>query len=316
MAKNANKLYYPIKQAIESILPICDEFIVALGNCDQDDKTLEEIQKINSDKIKIISTVWDTDTFKNGTINAHQTNIAKNAATGDWIFYLQADEVVHEKYLPQIKQLCQTYLDYDEVDGFLFKYLHFFGDYQHHNDYHGWYKHEIRLVRNKPDIYSYASAQSFKRILDFDGVSYRTKNKTSSLNVIKSEVYIYHYGWVRPPKFMQSKNKALATIHHGQKKVNIDFKDSANKFDYGDLSRLKIFDGTHPKIMTNWISKFDWKDDLNYGNKPAPERKKMKHEKFKYILLTFLERYLFGNRTIFGYSNWNILNKKKILKRT
>jgi len=309
MVKNAQKLYYPIKQAIESILPICDEFIIALGDCDTDDKTLEEIEQINTDKIKIIKTIWDTEKYKTGTINAHQTNIAKNAATGDWVFYLQADEIVHEKFLPQIKQLCTTYLSDDEVDGFLFKYIHFFGDYQHHIDAHSWYKREIRLVRNKPDIYSFASAQSFRRIPNFDGISYRDRKNSSSLNVVETDVYVYHYGWVRPPKYMQSKNKALATIHHGKKIIDEDYKTKPVLFDYGDITKISKFTQTHPKVMTEWIENFDWAESLNYGNKPKPARKKMKHEKFKYRLISFIERYLFGNKVLFGYSNWNILKK-------
>ena len=111
MIKNATKLYFPIKQSIESILPIVDEFIVALGDCDDGDETLREIESIKSDKIKIINTVWDIKKYPNGTENAHQTDIAKEACTGDWLFYVQADEVVHEKYLPVIKSACEKYLN-------------------------------------------------------------------------------------------------------------------------------------------------------------------------------------------------------------
>ncbi|MEM1218384.1 MAG: hypothetical protein AAGH79_05710, partial [Bacteroidota bacterium] len=61
MGKNTGKLYYPIKEAIESVLPIVDEFVVALGDSDPDDPTEDLIQSIQSDKIKIIRTVWDLD---------------------------------------------------------------------------------------------------------------------------------------------------------------------------------------------------------------------------------------------------------------
>src|ERR1700727_3107375 len=93
MVRNATKLYYPIKQAITSILPIVDEFVVALGEGDPDDKTLDEIRSINSDKIRIIHTVWDLDKYPRGMEHAHQTDIAKAAGKGDWLFYLQGDEV-------------------------------------------------------------------------------------------------------------------------------------------------------------------------------------------------------------------------------
>ena len=103
--KNATKLYYPVKASIESLLPLVDEFIVVLGNCDDDDKTEQEILNIGSGKIKIIHSVWDLEKYPNGMEYAHQTDIAKEACTGDWLFYIQSDEVVHEKYLPIIREI-------------------------------------------------------------------------------------------------------------------------------------------------------------------------------------------------------------------
>ena len=49
--RNAIKFDYPVVEAITSILPICDEFVVAVGN--SDDETLQLIKQIDSPKIKI-----------------------------------------------------------------------------------------------------------------------------------------------------------------------------------------------------------------------------------------------------------------------
>ncbi len=54
MCKNAHKLYYPMRPAVESILPLVDEFVVALGDSDEDDRTRAEIEAIGSEKIRII----------------------------------------------------------------------------------------------------------------------------------------------------------------------------------------------------------------------------------------------------------------------
>ena len=78
MGKNTGKLYYPLRQAIESILPLVDEFVVALGDSDPDDRSREEILNIQSDKIKIIDTVWNVEKYPRGMEHAHQTDIAKN----------------------------------------------------------------------------------------------------------------------------------------------------------------------------------------------------------------------------------------------
>ncbi|MBR9921525.1 MAG: hypothetical protein GYB31_11865 [Bacteroidetes bacterium] len=307
MAKNTSKLYYPIKEAIESILPICDEFVVALGDCDPDDKTEELINSIGSDKIRIIHTVWDLKKYPRGMENAHQTDIAREACTGDWLFYLQADEVVHEKYLDTIRTRCEQRLNDPKVEGFLFSYKHFFGDYEHYNDHHGWYPYEIRIVRNLPDVHSYISAQSFRKIPNFDGINYRQKEGTYKLQVEKIDAEIYHYGWVRPPKLMQAKSKSLDSIHKGKKAMDEAYKKKAPVFDYGNMNWYKEFKGTHPKVMEDFISRFDWKDQLHFEPGYEVDRPLMKHEKTKYRIITWMEQNLFGGRQLFGYSNWKIV---------
>ena len=47
--RNATKLYLPVRESIISVLPLVDEFIIALGDCAHDDKTLEEIKKLRDD---------------------------------------------------------------------------------------------------------------------------------------------------------------------------------------------------------------------------------------------------------------------------
>ncbi len=307
MGKNVSKLYYPIRESIESILPIVDEFIIALGDSDDDDTTLEIIQQINSPKIKIINTVWDIEKYPNGTENAHQTDIAMRECSGDWLLHLQADEVIHEKYLDTIVNNCKKYLNDERVEAFLFKYRHFFGDYNHYNDLYGWYPQEIRLVRNKPDIHSFKSAQSFRRIPEFDGLSYRKIEGTHKLNVIEIDAYIYHYGWVRPPIYMQKKTKSLATIHKGKQKVKEIFKETDVDFDYGNLSKLPIFKETHPAVMKNKIADFNWQNKLHYEKDYLPTRELMKHEKTKSKILTFIAKKIFNNYKMFGHTNWNTI---------
>lgn len=307
MGKNVSKLYYPIRESIESILPIVDEFIIALGDNDTDDTTLEIIQQINSPKIKIINTVWDIKKYPNGTENAHQTDIAMKACSGDWLFYLQADEVIHEKYLNSIVENCNKYLNDKRVEGFLFNYKHFFGDYKHYNDLYGWYPQEIRIVRNIPEIHSFKSAQSFRKIPNFDGQSYRKTEGTHKLNVVKIDAFVYHYGWVRPPEYMQKKTKSLATIHKGEKKASEIFKNTDTLFDYGNLAKLPQFKESHPAVMKNKIEQFNWAHTLHYEKNYKPKRELMKHEKTKSKILSFIAKKIFGNYKMFGHKNWYLI---------
>jgi len=308
MVKNGGKLYYPVKESIMSILPLVDEFVIALGDCDKDDDTREQIESIGSDKIKIIDTVWDINKFSKGTEHAHQTDIAKEHCKGDWLFYLQADEVIHEKYLPVIEKRCRELLNDHEVEGILFKYLHFWGDYNHYQHAHKWYKHEIRIVRNRPDIHSWESAQSFRRIPDFDGKTYRGHPNTYKLKVAKIDAYVYHYGWVRPPMFMANKTKAIDTNHQGEEKAEKISSSRGHKIDYGPLGKIHKFKEVHPKVMEGQIKKFNWADELNYTKKYRPGEMKFKHDKLKYNIITFLENKIF-HRGIFTFKNYVLLKK-------
>lgn len=308
MVRNGAKLYYPIKQAIASILPICDEFVVALGNCDPDDKTLQEIQSIGSDKIKIIHTVWDLEKYPRGMEHAHQTDIAREACTGDWLFYVQSDEVVHEEDLPRIRQRCEELLHDASVEGILFKYRHFWGDYDHYITSHAWYANEIRIIRNDKDIHSWESAQSFRRIPNFDGVHYREKKGTYKLKVARVDAHIYHYGWVRPPQFMQKKRRAFEGIHRGETKAEEFMRREASEFDFGNLSQLSVYRHTHPAVMEERIRLFNWGDQLRRSDN-ASSVARHKHERLKYRILTFIEQHFLGGRQIMSFKNYHLARR-------
>lgn len=311
MAKNADSLYYPIKQAVESILPIVDEFVIAIGDCKTGDKTRELIENINDSKIKIIDTVWDIEKYPRGMEHAHQTDIAKAHCNGDWLFYLQADEVIHEDDLLKIQQACEKNLDDTEVEGFLFKYHHFWGDYKHCQRAHGWYPYEIRIIRKDPEIHSWESAQSFRRIPQFDGLNYRRQDNTYKLKVLELDAYVYHYGWARPPEIMKKKNKTFQTIHKGKAKVEEMEKQSYFEFDYGPLNLLQEFKGTHPGVMKEWIAKFDWQNELQYHGKPNPNRKPHKHETLKNRVFTALKHKILQNPMLGEFNNFILLKNRK-----
>jgi hypothetical protein len=305
VVRNGDKLYYPIVEAIQSILPICDEFIIAVGKGDTDDKTRDLIAAIGDPKVKIIDTIWDEKWFKRGMINSIQTDIAMQACSGDWLFYLQADEVVHEQYLPVIQKRCEELLSDTRIEGLLFNYRHFWGDYQHYHAGHGWYPHEIRIVRKVSKIHSYQSAQSFRYFDYYDNP--RQEAGTRKLNVAAVNAEIYHYGWVRPPQLMQNKRKSLDSVHWGLQKADAYYDNEKHYFDYGPLSLLAKFDGTHPLVMLPRIYRMDWQDKLQLTGKPDRLRLLHKHEKLKYRVLSAIEKLLCNGRQIGEFQNYRLL---------
>lgn len=303
--RNTSKLYYPILESIQSALPIVDEFVIALGKGDDDDDSEAKIRSLQSGKIKIIHTEWDTEKYPQGMEHAHQTDIAKEACSGDWLLYLQGDELIHEQDYNEIKTKCKQYLNNSNVDGFLFNYFHFYGDYGHYFRDHCWYPYEIRIVRNEPEIHSFESAQSFRRIPNFDGISYRSKEGTSKLNVIKLNASIYHYGWVRPPKLMRKKRLYFSNTHRGKTATKTEYKKYAAEYDYGRMDYCLVFKQSHPKFMKQKITELDWQKSLRFSGPNVIGRPEAKHERLKYRLIVWIERTFFGGKVLGGHKNYN-----------
>ena len=62
-----------------------------------------------------MESIWDETLRKDGRIYAQKTNTALSHCTGDWAFYIQADEVVHEDDMPILQEAMLRNLGNPEV---------------------------------------------------------------------------------------------------------------------------------------------------------------------------------------------------------
>lgn len=281
--RNAIKYDYPVKEAIMSVLPLCDTFVVAVG--DSQDATRELIQSIPSEKIRIVDTVWDETLKKSGRVLAVETDKAYAALPSDidWAIYLQGDEVMHHNQLENILAAMERYKDTPQVEGLLFSYLHFYGSYDYVGDARKWYPKEVRVLRKRPDIQSYRDAQGFRK-------------GEKKLNVVPINAQIFHYGWVKPPDKQADKRKYFESLYQP-----IDSKlETIKTWDYADSTRLKRFEGTHPKVMQERIQRLNWSFEY------APEKAKYP---LKERLLAFFEKRL--KRKLFEFRNYKIIHPNK-----
>jgi hypothetical protein len=280
--RNAIKYGYPIEEAIKSIIPLCDKFYVAVGN--SEDATRDIIRMIAPDKIIIIDTIWDDSLREGGRVLAIETDKAFQAIPNefDWAFYIQGDEVLHEKYIPVVKEAMLKWKDDKAVDGLLFKYKHFYGSYDYVGSSERWYPHEIRVIKNNKKIYSYRDAQGFR------------KNINEKLQVKPIDAYIFHYGWVKDPRIQNDKVKNFEKLYKSDEKVTAIYQNS-NEFDYSCIDSLALFDGTHPKVMLDLIKNKNWEFDYNLSHNRVTLKSRFKRI-FKW--LTGIE---------IGYKNYKIV---------
>lgn len=261
--KNAVINDYPIVEAIRSILPVVDEMIVLVG--DSEDETEELIKNIADDKIHIHHSVWDKHLTTGGAVLAAETNKAFQLIDeeSDWAFYIQADEVVHEKYHGAIVEGCKKYNEDERVQGLLFKYLHFYGTYDYVADSRKWYDHEVRIIRNDKAITAYKDAQGF-----------RVGEK--KLRVKPIDAWVYHYGWVKSPKQMMRKIKNMG--HYWNEHEQALQKIKQEDFDFGnEYDSLEKFKETHPLVMTDRIGKQNWKVEIDTRKKRLSVKNRILH---------------------------------------
>ncbi len=245
--RNIVRYDYPIVESIRSILPIVDEFIVNVGRCG--DGTLQLLQSIGDPKIRIIESVWDETLRTGGRIYSQQTNIALAACTGDWAFYLQADEVIHEDDLPHILKAMQDNLGRTGVLGLLFHYLHFVGDYWSINPWH--YHRAVRVIRNNGELESCGDAVGFSRKADG---KYLQSGPSHWLAF--SNARVFHYGWVKNRQTMLAKRREQLRVYYG----DLPSEDQTKMLVQEDLDLdlenyriLKDFRWAHPRVMRSRV---------------------------------------------------------------
>jgi glycosyltransferase involved in cell wall biosynthesis len=237
--RNAEKFGYPFVQSIRSILPIVDEFVIALGP--SDDETEKLLRAVNDPKIRIIPTVWNEnmrgDYSVKGFVYGQQKSIALFNCTGDWAFYLEGDEVVHEEDLPKIRSAMERYLEDDRVEALAFDYVHFYGNANTYVWSPRWYRSEVRILRNT--IPGWGPKGLYFVVLD-------TPKKGRYPRAAHTTATIYHYGWVKTEAEINARKQNVAKFWSKKPMARTIYAEI-------DPITLRAFRGTHPKVVQDWL---------------------------------------------------------------
>ena len=236
--RNGQKLGYPFVASIRSILPIVDEFVVALGAGEDDTEKL--VREIGDPKIRMIPTQWNERIQKDysvkGFVYGQQKSIALFNCTGDWAFYLEGDELVHEDELPKIRTAMERYLGDARVEALAFDYLHFYGNVNTYAWSPRWYRTEARILRNT--IPAWGPEGMFFVVLE-------THKRGRYPRAAHTGAQIYHYGWVKNMAQRSAKREQNEKFWGAPR----EFADSAEI----DPEVLRPFTGTHPKVIRDWL---------------------------------------------------------------
>jgi glycosyltransferase involved in cell wall biosynthesis len=224
---------YPFEESIRSILPIVDEFICVVG--ESQDETRARVAAIGGKKIRMVDSQWNESMQDRGFVYGQQKMIAQYNCSGDWAFYLEGDEVLHEAEVDQIRQTMQDNLSDLEVEALYFDFLHFYGTPEQVGI--GGYRRAPRIIRNT--IRTIAPDGLFWVVMDRNKKGRYPKAKHAGGN-------IYHYGHCRSVSKMSEKLRQVGKYWGSSHK---EFQG------YGsiDVAELRSFRGSHPELMEDWI---------------------------------------------------------------
>lgn len=251
--RNGLAMGYPFLKSIQSVLDIVDDFVVVLG--DSNDGSREAILQLGSPKIRIVDTVWDNSLKTGGKLFAQQSNIGLDEMKGDWVIHIQADEVIHEKDASKLLNWIKEGDKNRKVEGLLFPFLNFRGDYNHIHTGRKAHRFEIRAFRNNKLIRAYKDSQGFRKYSSLQ--AYAQGEKGEKLRVMKIDVPIFHYNFVRSPKQMKEKTIFFQQFFHDGKELEEKVK-TLQDFDYNQVDKLEQFLGSHPQSMQEIINQKDW----------------------------------------------------------
>lgn len=247
IVRNAILMNYPVVESIVSVLPLVDEMVVSVGQ--SDDETRALIASIDSPKIRIVDSVWDISSTEGGRILSEKTNEALRLCKNDWCLYIQADEVLHEFEFSEIRYQLTQHANKPGLEGFHFKYIHFYGSFHTIATSRKWYREEVRLVRRSSGVQSVGDAQGFR----IEG---------RKLFTLPSTARVFHYGWAKSPGAMEVKCRLFHYWWFGRA---LDRK--FDNFNFSKIYGLKLFKGDHPNCMKERVMNQNWSFDCRRSAK-------------------------------------------------
>lgn len=268
--RNGFKYGYPFLASIQSLLPVVDELIVVVG--DSEDGTREAIVALGQEQIRIIDSVWDETLRQNGKVFAQQSNIGLAAIKGDWAVHLQVDEVLHERDQQRLVQLIHDADKTPHIEGLLFPFYHFWGDFQHIRNTRKTHPFEIRAFKNTGNVRSYKDSQGFRMYPKNDQIDNHPGEK---LGVKQIDIPIFHYSYARNPKLMKMKDDYFQRFWHDDQWVEKNLQPKP--FDFNAVDRLDLFTDSHPKYMQEIIAAQDWDFVYDPGQSNMSTKDKWMH---------------------------------------
>ena len=165
--KDVLKTGYPFVESIAASLPVCDEFLISEGY--STDGTYEVVQKISqlNKKVKVYRQEWPA--IKKYSVIAEVTNAIRAKCSHDYIFSIQANEVLHEKNIKLIRALPEIC---PQVNAFSLPFVHLIKGYKFYEDFRLRFTKNMKNIVAIGDAWTLGLSESFIHSQTFKGFTH------------------------------------------------------------------------------------------------------------------------------------------------
>lgn len=253
-ARNSVKFGYPLRQCVESLLPICDEVVLAYDPTTDDGTHELALQLRDELSIVLFESPWNMDNMEKGFEIGHQSQVAVDACSSDtdWRLCVQQDEAFHEDDVGMIRNLVQ---EAGDTEAFQFVRPYFYGDL--HTIRKDWSVEIIRLTHKNASI-------------TYDGFDGQNCVATGACKVAITGVWLYHYSRVGDPSVIARRVRNVDSFFHAEENLpkeselppydfitreydSYAFTENPKETD----SVLLTYHGTHPLPFAELYQEFD-----------------------------------------------------------
>jgi hypothetical protein len=216
--KNVLKTGYPFVESIAASLPVCDEFLISEGySTDGTFEVVEKISKLNK-KVKFFRQEWPN--IKKYSVIAEVTNSIRAKCSYDYIFSIQANEIVHERSVELIRALPEVC---PKVNSFSLPFVHLVKEHKFYEDFRLRFAKNLKSIVAVGDAWTLGLSESFtnsealkalrhpRRLRQYINKGIEWSYTNSCVNSLSRAIYlpkpIYRYWSLFPVDYLEKCEK-------------------------------------------------------------------------------------------------------------
>ena len=188
-----------LEMMLRSVLNLADEVVIVDGSKNLKNKEMIDLLNESHGTNKIRHFVYPIEDLNFGVARKY----AHDQSTGDWNFFLDADEMIHENDTKSIREMVD-YAENNGVECLDVQYVHFYNDFSHIDNSEPVHIGLNRVYKNYKDV-------------EFPARNHSLPVYPFKCKAFSPEIVIWHLGYLRGMEKIRdrfNRNFTFSEMHH------------------------------------------------------------------------------------------------------